>query len=83
MSAHRYLRLAEAANVGELKQRDRFVRRVRKIRAGVVLDKNTIEHWNRVHPNERPISTTFEDQVIAWCDGNGPLPLRVPDEAEP
>lgn len=70
-------RLREAVNVDDLKARDRLVRRMRKIRGGAVLDKNTYEYWNRLHPNEAPIDTSFEDQVIASCDGLGPLPDRA------
>jgi hypothetical protein len=68
------MRLREAVNVDDLKQRDKLVRRTRKIRADAVLDKSTCEHWNRLHPDEPPISTAFEDAVIAWCDGKGPMP---------
>lgn len=70
--------LREARNVGELKARDLLVRRVKKIRDDAVLDKNTWEHWNRLHPNEPQVDTAFEDAVIAWCDGNGPLPEAPP-----
>lgn len=67
--------LREALNVDDLKKRDRIVRRLRRLRADTVLDKNTIEHWNRLHPNERQLSTAFEDRVIAWCDDpSGPPP---------
>lgn len=68
------LRFREAINVPDVIQRDKLVRRMRKIRAGAVLDKATYEHYNRTHPDEVPISTAFEDSVIAWCDGKGPFP---------
>lgn len=66
--------LREAVNVDDLKQRDRLVRRLKKIRADAVLDKGTLLHWNRLHPDETQFSTAFEDAVIAWCDGKGPMP---------
>lgn len=71
------IKLREAVNVEDLKARDRLVRRLRKIRHGAVLDKNTYEYWNRLHPNEPPIGTSFEDAVIAWCDGKGPMPKGI------
>lgn len=72
--------LREAVNVADLKKRDRLIRRRRKIRADAVLEKNTIEYWNRQHPTESRISTAFEDALIAWCDGRGPMPTKVPDD---
>lgn len=61
-----------------------LLQRLRNIRAGVVLDKATYEYWNRMHPDEAPISTAFEDAVIAWCDGKGPLPgLPAAPEGQP
>jgi hypothetical protein len=68
--------LREAVNVDDLKQRDKIVRRFRKIRAEAVLDKNTYEHWNSLHPDEKPLDLAFFDEVIAWCDsgGEGPVP---------
>lgn len=68
--------LREAFNVDDLKSRDKLVRRLRKLRADAVLDKNTEEHWNRTHPDERPIDTTFWDKMIAFCDGAGPMPIQ-------
>lgn len=70
------LELREAVNVPDLKERDRLVRRIRKMRADAVLDKNTLEYWNRRHPHERQFSTAFEDKMIAWCDGKGPMPTK-------
>lgn len=66
--------LREAVNVRDLKRRDALVRKTLRIRAEAVLDKNTIEHWNRTHPTESPIDSTWCDEVIAWCDQKGPLP---------
>lgn len=68
--------LREPLNVDELKERDKLVRRIKRIRAGFVLDKNTYEHWNRTHPDGRPIDTSFFDKCIDWCDGKGPMPTR-------
>ena len=76
-----FIRLREARNVEDVKRRDRIVRGIKKIRAGAVLDKNTYEYWNRLHPDEPQIDTTFEDQVIAWCDGLGPMPAH-PDRRQ-
>ena len=53
--------------------RERIARRLRAIRDEVVLDKNTYEHWNRTHPDEEPLDTSWCDEIIAWCDGAGPL----------
>ena len=68
------LELREAVNVLDAMKRDRIVRRLRKIRREAVQSRVDIEYWNAVHPDEPPIATTFEDQVIAWYDGTGPLP---------
>jgi hypothetical protein len=67
-------RLREAVNVDDLKQRDRIVRKRRKIRANAVLEKNTIEHINRVRGWN--LSTDFWDAVVAWCDNEGPMPTE-------
>lgn len=71
--------LRDPRNVTEALQRDALVRRVKKIRDDAVLDRNTIKRWNRMNPDKNPISTEFEDQMIAWCDGKGPMPTEVPD----
>lgn len=55
-------------------KRDRLAKRVRRLRADAVLDKNTREYWNRMHPDEEQFDTITEDAIIAWCDGRGPLP---------
>lgn len=70
------LKLREAFNVADLKKRDKFVRQIRKIRRDAVLDKNTIECWNEQHPNETPIDSSWCQEVIDWCDGKAPLPMR-------
>ena len=66
--------LREAVNVDDLMQRDKLELPLRKIRADAVLDKNTIEHWNRMHPDEDAIDASWCDRIIAWCDGTGPMP---------
>lgn len=63
--------LREAFNVDDLKQRDAIVRRGRVIRQMAAHDKAQIDRWNAAHPSETPISTEFEDAVIAWGDGTG------------
>jgi hypothetical protein len=68
--------LREPFNVEDAKARDRLIRRFKKIRADAVLDKNTWEYINRTRPDLPPIDTTFEDKIIAWCDGKGPMPTR-------
>lgn len=70
-----YLRLREALNVGDVKRRDRLVRRIKKMRAEAALDRDTLLHWNRTHPEETPFDVSFEESVIAWCDGRGPFPV--------
>jgi hypothetical protein len=77
------LKLREAVNVADLKQRDALVRRVKKMRADAVLGKATIEWFNahRLQPGEAPISTDYEVAVIAWCDGKGPFPTIPTPEA--
>lgn len=67
-------RLRQAVNVPDEIERNRLVERMRKIRADAVLDKDSAAHWNATHPNETPLDVTFWDEVIAWCDGRGPLP---------
>lgn len=71
------LRLREAVNVPDLKKRDAIVRQIRRIRADAVLDKNTIEWYNanRLPAGEAPLDSSWCDEIIAWCDGKGPLPL--------
>lgn len=68
------LELRPAFNVTDALQRDALVRRALKIRAEALQQKHDIEYWNKAHPNETPIDTGFEDAVIAWCDGKGPMP---------
>lgn len=68
----------EAVNVVRFKQREKLLARLRKLRAAVVLDINTIEYWNKTHPEEIPISTDFEYAVLAFYDGKGPMPM-VPE----
>ncbi len=70
------LKLREASNVDDLKRRDALVRRIKAIRESAELDKATIEYFNanRLTEGQQPISTAFEDAVIAWCDGKGPMP---------
>ncbi len=72
-----FIVLREAFNVADLKRRDRLVRQILRIRHDAVIEKNALEHWNRTHPDSEPRSTTYEESVIAWCDGTGPLP-KVP-----
>lgn len=71
------MELREAVNVPDALQRDALVRRVRAIRERAVLDRDAIAHWNATHPGEPPLSAAFEDAMIAWCDGEGPLPGRA------
>lgn len=66
--------LREAVNVVELLERDALVVRLRELRNDAVVMKATLEHWNRQHPDEKQFDTSFEDQVVAWCDGKGPRP---------
>lgn len=73
MSEDTRLKLREAVNVADLKKRDAIVRRANRIRAEAALSKNTIEYYNRHHPEEVPIDSSWCDEVIAWCDGKGPL----------
>lgn len=66
--------LREPVNVADALERDRLVRRLRNLRARVVLDKSDIEHWNRTHPDEKQFDTAVEDAIIACCDGQAPMP---------
>lgn len=68
--------LREAVNFEDFVEREKLVSRRVAMRADAVLQKNTIEYYNRAHPNETPLSTAFEDKVIAWLDGKGPQPTR-------
>lgn len=72
------LALREAVNVPDLKQRDKLVRRLKKIRAKAVLDLNTIRWWNENRTDQPPMDPSFEEALIAWCDGKGPMP-EVPE----
>lgn len=68
------LELRPAVNVPDAIARDLLVRRGHRIRAEAVQRKIDMQHWNATHPDEEPIDTSFEDAVIAWCDGKGPFP---------
>ena len=59
-----------------------LVSRFSKFRADAVQAKHDVEHWNSINPDEKPISTTFEDAVIAWCDGTGPEPTLADVEKD-
>lgn len=83
MSQRDRLELRDAVNVSDLKRRDKIVREIRRIRANAVLDKNTFEHINRIHPDWKPIDTSFEQAIIAWCDGKGPMPSVPPPRISP
>lgn len=74
------MKLREAVNVPDFLEREKIVRRFKKIRAEMVLDKNTYEHWNSLHPDERQFDTTFWDAAIAWCDALGDGPTPQPDD---
>ena len=77
MTPPEFLRLRDAVNVPDELERDDIVRRIRRARALAVQNKNDIEHWNRTHPNEPAIDTTDEDELIAYCDGVGPMPRAL------
>lgn len=72
-----FLRLREAVNVDDLKERDKLVRRYRRARALAAQNVADAEHWNRTHPNEPPLDMTTEREIIAWVDGVGPMPAEV------
>lgn len=72
----------EPANVADFMTFDKLVRRARRIRREAVQSKRDVECWNRLHPNEPPMSTDWEDSVIAWCDGKGPNPT-IPSSPTP
>ena len=74
--------LREPRNVDERIERDCLVRRNLAIRLAASEAKIAVEHWNRAHPGEPPMDTDFEDAVIAWCDGLGPLPEMPAAEGE-
>ena len=76
-------KLREPVNVADALARDRLVRRTKRIREEAVLDKNTIDRWNRMHPDEQPIDSGWCDEIIAWCDGKGPFPSPRPETTEP
>lgn len=71
------LNLREPQNVRDVMQNDGFVRRLRVIRKEVVQMKTDMEHWNDANPDEEPMSTDWEDRMIAWCDGKGPMPEKL------
>ena len=71
------LGLREALNVADLIARDALVQRILLIRTEAIETRRSIQRWNRSHPDEAPLSTTFEDAVIAWCAGDGPPPTEV------
>lgn len=71
--------LREARNVEEFKQREALVKRMRKLRAEVVLEIHTIEYWNRTHPDEPSFDVSYYRAVLAWIDGKGPMPAPPPD----
>jgi hypothetical protein len=69
--------LREAMNVGELKARDRIVRKLTTMRKQLIIDRETYQRWNRAHPNEAPLSTEFEDAMIEYLDGEAPMPQKL------
>ena len=71
--------LRVAFNVDDELERDRLIVRYRNLRATVVQTKHDIEHWNAAHPDAPPFDTTFEDAMLAWCDGTGPFPHPTPE----
>ena len=71
------LRLREPVNVPDALARDALVGRIVALREKVVQDKAMYERWNKDHPNQTPLSTDFEDRMIAWLDGVGPKPPEV------
>lgn len=79
--------LREAVNVDDLKARDSIIRRIRRARKMVEQNKADIEHWNRLHPDEPPLDALFEDAILAWYDGKGPMPdelvKRLPPHLRP
>ncbi|MCK9494191.1 MAG: hypothetical protein M0R75_01665 [Dehalococcoidia bacterium] len=75
-------KLREPNNVAEALERDDLVSRGLAIRRRAEAMKADIEHWNRTHSDQAPLSTAFEDAIIAWCDGLGPLPEMPAAEGE-
>lgn len=67
------LSLPEARNVAGFTAREALLRRIHNLRRQIQIDVNTIEHWNRLHPDE-PISADFERAMLDYIDGNGPMP---------
>jgi hypothetical protein len=63
--------LREGVNVRDFMEREKLVRRLRKMREEAVLDRNTILHLNRTRGWN--FSTEFEDTVIAFCDGRASI----------
>lgn len=51
----------------------KLVARRARLRLEVQLDLNTIRYWNRLHPDQ-PIDDAFEVAVLAFLDGEGPMP---------
>lgn len=76
---HGILRLREAVNVTDLLERDVFVRRMKQLRAEVAQQKIEVEAWNLDHPEAKPVSTAWEDEMIDYCDGKRAGIPEVPE----
>lgn len=46
-------------------ERQSIIKRARKLLEEAQLNDNTVEYWNRMHPNEEPIAAGFEAMVRA------------------
>ena len=69
--------LRPATTVAEFLAREEVVTRLRAMRERVELDLNTIRYWNLQHPDQ-PIDPSFEEAMLAYLDGRGPMPSLPP-----
>lgn len=74
-------KLREAVNVPDFMERERLVARRLELRAEVQLDLNTIEHWNRLHPDE-PLDANVHHAMLDYLDGKGPMPELAPQRED-
>lgn len=66
--------IREAVNVPDLLERDELVRKCLRIRSNAEERIRQARDWNATNPDEPPLDTSFYEAVVAWCDGEGPLP---------
>lgn len=53
--------------------RSHMTARIRELFKQAQIDDNTVDHWNRMHPNEEPIAGGFVKQLREQLTASGVL----------